>query len=223
LSNTTGIFIGETELSLLPSRGGGITRFTTDGNDPDKESPVYTEPLKISENTTLKTMTVWEGNIRSRTRTFVLSKVVPRSAADRTGTRKVNAAYFEGEFREMPDFDSLTPVWTGRAANLSLDHARRGENYGLKFNGYIKIPETGVWIFYTRSDDGSQLFIGDQLVVDNGGVHGTRERKGAVALESGLHPITLTFFQGAGGKSLEVLYEGPSVPKTVIPADALFH
>ena len=54
-------------------------------------------------------------------------------------------------------------------------------------------------------------------------MHGTRERQGAAALEKGLHRISLAFFQGAGGQSLKVLVEGPSMEKTEIPAGILYH
>ena len=96
-------------------------------------------------------------------------------------------------------------------------------NYALKFDGLIEIRKTGVYIFTTRSDDGTRLFIDDSLIVDNGGVHGVRDRQGAVALEKGYHPIALTFFQGVGEQYLEVFFEGPSGERKTIPAGDLAH
>jgi len=59
-------------------------------------------------------------------------------------------------------------------------------------------------------------------VLDNDGTHGPVTVKGTVRLDKGLHPIRLLFFEGSGGESLEVSYEGPGIPKQPIPAIKLF-
>lgn len=52
------------------------------------------------------------------------------------------------------------------------------------------------------SDDGSVLEIGDRVVVDNDGWHSEAERTGMIALEAGIHPLTVRFVQGSGGSAL---------------------
>jgi hypothetical protein len=49
------------------------------------------------------------------------------------------------------------------------------------------------------------------------------EISGDIALKKGKHPIRLIYFQGRGGKGLEVNYRGPGVKKQEIPAKVLFH
>ena len=53
----------------------------------------------------------------------------------------------------------------------------------------------------------------------------SREGKesGQIALKAGTYPIRITFYQGMGGKGLEVSYKGPGVEKQQIPPQALFH
>lgn len=72
------------------------------------------------------------------------------------------------------------------------------------------------------SDDGSRLWIGDKLGVDNDGLHGPVGRKGYISLKAGLHPITVTFFELSGGDSLWVSHEGPGVQTQWVPKSALF-
>ena len=42
----------------------------------------------------------------------------------------------------------------------------------------MKIPERGVYRFYTFSDDGSKLYIDGKLIVDNDGGHSGRRAEG---------------------------------------------
>jgi hypothetical protein len=73
------------------------------------------------------------------------------------------------------------------------------------------------------SDDGSRLYIGDTLVVDNDGLHGMAEKSGVIALAAGRHPLTVTFFERTGSDGLEVWYVGPRLAKQRIPPDVLAH
>ncbi|MGB5850203.1 MAG: PA14 domain-containing protein [Ignavibacteriaceae bacterium] len=86
----------------------------------------------------------------------------------------------------------------------------------------IDVPSDRIYRFYSESDDGSKLYIHDELIVDNDFTHGMREKFGDVALTKGKHPITLTFFQGEGENGLKVSFYGPGIEKTVIPGEALY-
>jgi len=132
------------------------------------------------------------------------------------------SAYF-GEWQELPDFDELEPVSWNVVPTVGL-HVRgeRKDHFGLKLTGYVEVKKDGLYTFYTSSDDGSKLWIGDRLVVDNDGLHPDLERSGFVRLKAGMHPITVTFFELEGGEALKALYEGPDLEKQEIPASALF-
>lgn len=130
---------------------------------------------------------------------------------------------FEGTWESLPDFDALKPVATGVAEQFDLSKRRREEQYGLRFTGFIDIPREGTYTFHTASDDGSRLRIGNEEVVANDGLHGTKEVGGEIALKAGRHAITLLYFQNSGPAALEVLWEGPDLPKQKVPAAALTH
>lgn len=59
-------------------------------------------------------------------------------------------------------------------------------------------------------------------VASNDGLHGMRERSGRIALAKGRHAISVTMFEKGGGEGLQVRWQGPGVPKQVIPAERLF-
>ena len=135
----------------------------------------------------------------------------------------INYSYYEATMGEtMPDFNSLVLSSTGYADNITLSLPRRGNNFAFKFEGYIEVPADGQYTFFTSSDDGSQLFIGDELVVDNDGRHGYIEKSGTIDLEAGLHAITVTYFEWRMDEGLSVSYQGPGISKIVIPDDVLY-
>ena len=84
------------------------------------------------------------------------------------------------------------------------------------FTGFVDAPTDGLYTFYINSDDGSQLFIGDQLVVNNDGTHAENEESGLIALQAGLHPFTVLFFENAGQEVLTVSWAPPSQSKETI-------
>jgi signal transduction histidine kinase len=62
---------------------------------------------------------------------------------------------------QLPNLSHLPAVRSGVVGNFSLDVESRKEQVGLQFNGFIQITNDAFYTFYTRSDDGSRLFIGD--------------------------------------------------------------
>ncbi len=138
------------------------------------------------------------------------------------GDNGLNYAYYEGTWTSLPDFDSLTPVATGKANNFDIGLRQQDDSFALRFTGYIEIPSNGGYTFYLNSDDGSKLYVNDELVVDNDGTHGMQESSGYRYLLEGIHPITVTYFDHDGENDLMVSYSSLHIPKTQIPVDTLF-
>ena len=55
---------------------------------------------------------------------------------------------------------------SGIADVITVAKKQRVDKFAFEFNGYIKVAGDAVYTFYTRSDDGSKLFIDDEEVVD---------------------------------------------------------
>ena len=130
---------------------------------------------------------------------------------------------FEGEWDELPDFGKLTPARSGTADAFDLTRCERTRHYGVVWRGFLRVARDGVYTFSVASDDGSRLYVGDTLVVDNDGLHGLRWRSGQVALKAGPHAISVIFFERTGDEDLKVYYEGPDITRQPIPPAALCH
>jgi signal transduction histidine kinase len=60
----------------------------------------------------------------------------------------------------LPDFGELMAVKTGVVSNFDLGILPSVEHVGVRFRGWLEIPREGVYTFFTKSDDGSKLFVG---------------------------------------------------------------
>ncbi len=100
---------------------------------------------------------------------------------------------------------------------------RLRDYFFVRWTGIIRVPRDGKYVFFTNSDDGSRLYVGDKLVVDNGGLHAMLEKAGEVELKTGDHPIRVDFFENDGGAGCMLSWDPPGGPKEVIPEGVLFH
>ena len=89
--------------------------------------------------------------------------------------------------------------------------AQRIDHYAIRYTGYVDIPKSGIYTFYLRSDDGSKLYLHDDLVVDNDGSHSSITKQGMMALKKGLHPIRIEYFEDFLGQELRLWYDGPGI------------
>jgi uncharacterized repeat protein (TIGR03806 family) len=197
--------------------------YTTDGSTPHTGSTLYLGTFTLTASATVKARAYATG--------FVDSVVVEESYTvssfrdpenPPTVSPGVDYEHYLGSFDFLPNFDALTPDETGTRSNFNISPRLQDDFFAFRFTGYIDIPTTDVYTFYTRSDDGSQLFIGSSLVVDNDGLHSPATQFGQIALKAGLHAITVTFFEKGGGEVLDVDYESPTMARTPVPDSALY-
>jgi hypothetical protein len=106
----------------------------------------------------------------------------------------------------LPDFSRLEPVgaiWT-TTLNITPRHwkdgfpgvTKRNEWFGIIYTGRFWIQKPGVYDFELTSDDGSKLFIDDQLVIDNDCQHPPLAKESSTELTGGMHRIAVQYFQG---------------------------
>lgn len=223
-----GLFIAGQHVRFHAPQGEGVTlRYTTDGSVPTDRSPEYRGQL-VLEGDTVLTVAAFDADSRSSEPNAAhFQRVVPRAAAavDRALLQPgLHVAYYEGQWKFLPDFNALEPMRTGVASRVRLDALpTREDHFALRFAGFIYAHADGVYTFECLSDDGSKLWIDGQEIVDNDGSHSTQSRRGQVALARGWHPITIGYFEDYAGSALRVSWSGPDFPMREIPATALGH
>jgi len=116
---------------------------------------------------------------------------------------------------EKLNYISTRQAWEGLSDNFK-------DTYASRHTGYIYISTSGSYTFYLKSDDGSKLWINKQLLIDNDGLHGMREKKSTLSLEEGFHTVRIEFFENKGGAGLIFSYKSKTFNKCVVPASVLF-
>ncbi len=219
------VFIDEIEIEIKNQREGSLIRYTLDGSEPSETSILYDKPLILTETTMLKVREYMPNGKAGRIYEGRFAKDKPRKALE-TGDLQPGIKYqffqFSNPVHTTKELTKLEPTTSGVLTSITFPKQDLPEYFGLIFSGYVQVTETGVYTFYSESNDGSCLYIGDKLVVDNDGSHGAVERSGQVALEAGRHPIQIHYFQEGGGKALKVFIEGPGLEKHEIQAEVYY-
>lgn len=218
------LFLDATDVTIQSSQKKVEIRYTTDGSEPTAQSPVAAGgKVHVTQTATIKARSFRDGKAISGSNSATVTKATLRKAESAENLAAgLRFEYFEGDWDKLPDYEHLKAADFGTAKNFSLSPAKKPEHFGLKLYGFVRVPKDGIYTFYTRSDDGSRLYIGDQLVVDNDGPHGSAKKTGVVALAAGVHSIKVLYFNKSGSKDLEVGYAGPGIESRPIPdADVL--
>ncbi len=125
----------------------------------------------------------------------------------------VRYAYYEGSWENLPDFDKIKPMAEGKSEGFDLKAARRGNDFALRFEGYLHLNRAGEYRFHLTSDDGSKVFVDGKPVVVNDGIHAPSHVSTKVRLDKGTHKLTAGVFNGGGGVELLVEIQGPGLAK----------
>lgn len=197
-------------------------RYTMDGTDPTPTSPIYTAPLKIDADCTIKAIAL-DKNARSSV-VSVAQAWVALKPVDVAGTEPghLRCQYYEGKWPSgtvLPDFTTLTPKSESVEAGVVMPQKLATDMYALLYTGYIEVPVDGVYTFFTEANDGANLLIGKRLVVDNtvaGGIGA-----GSVGLYAGRHPIVVQYWEKRHDQFLRVFWSGPGFERVALPATAL--
>ncbi len=133
--------------------------------------------------------------------------------------------YYEEDLSELPEvMNENALVKTGGVSAFDIDKIRNVNDYFvIEFYGYIDVPEDDIYRFYILSNDGSQLQIGHECIIDNNGLHGTFEKRRDIPLKAGYHPITVRYLEVDGPQVLKVSWSSSSIEKEEIPSERLFN
>lgn len=198
-----------------PENDARIT-YTTDGSVPTEKSKAFKAPFVTDKSMMIQARAFKNGYRPSNVKARFINVYQP----DVNGW---NYTYYEGEWKNMPDFSKLTPVKTGRINTLDIEFVKMKEDYwGIVFETTIDIKTDDLYTFFICSDDGSIFKIDDKTLILNDGAHLTTERSGKIALKAGRHKLRIEYFDGRRGQYLNLYYKTASMPKQPVPSSVLF-
>ena len=108
--------------------------------------------------------------------------------------------------KEIPDLRRIKPRGKIYTSTLNIPGrdfregfpgvSKRLEWFAIDYTGRFWIEKPGLYRFALTSDDGSRLYIDDQTVVDNDGLHSPLTKSASLELTGGIHSIRVQYFQG---------------------------
>ncbi|MBL8763753.1 MAG: alpha-L-fucosidase [Phycisphaerae bacterium] len=221
------VFVTSLPVSIATARRNVVVRYTVDGSEPTASSAAASGTLNLTTTTTIKARGFRGAEPVSATtaRTFTKQAARPAALAVLPASARpgLKAQYYQGDFNTLPDFASLKPAKTGVAAAITLAGVPFDDFYAVVYTGWVFIPRDDAYYFNLGSDDGSRLFIGGQLVIDNDGLHSLTTRSAAAPLAKGWHPIRVEMFEKSGGADLALTVSTPGAKPETIPVKSLAH
>jgi len=228
ISAAADIFIESLPITLSTKRDNVQVRYTLDGSAPAADSPIAFAPVALDRSATFRAACFRDGRAVSPIASRQFRRVEPRPpvtpAQTIPGLRAQVFTWDTGDIQSVEALASMRHTSESVAKEFSAKALQpREKHWGIMFRGHIRIPSTGIYEFTTASDDGSRMWIGDTLVVDNDLPHSFKAERGVIALQAGLHPIRVAFFENWGGFDLRVTWREIGHPETAIPAANLVH
>jgi alpha-D-xyloside xylohydrolase len=124
-----------------------------------------------------------------------------------------------GEYYLGKDFNKL---YTTRSdPRIDFDWGSGGplkgmtsDTFSIRWKGQLVPKETGEYTINTIADDGTRLFLNDQLLIDDWQDHAPQVASGKIFLEAGKkYDIKLEYYENAGGASVKLNWVKPSEMK----------
>ena len=197
------LFVDEIMIEMGTATADASIHFTLDGSDPDEESTLYEAPIKISSDTHLKLRAFKKDHIPSKIFSISATRAVFKEADKKNVSEKgVRYTYYEGVFSSVYDMTTKKALKSG-VMNQPVLETDKDDHFGYIYTGLLKIDEDAIYDFYTISDDGSVLEIGNKLVVMNDGSHSAIKASGRIALKKGYHAFKFLYFEDYEGHQLE--------------------
>ncbi len=135
----------------------------------------------------------------------------------------LSATYFNNIDFTGSTITRIDPVIDFSWGGGSPDAAIGNDTYSARWEGFVEAPTSGIYTFFTNTDDGARLWVNDQLIIDRWVNQGPTEIEGTIQMTAGQKiPIKMEYFENGGGAVAQLRWQGPGVSKQIIPSSKLF-
>jgi len=206
----------KTMVTITCAEGNAKIHYSINGADLNESSPIYENPIEISANTILRAQAFLDGYKPSNQSKAVYSFIDPLKNG-------IIWTLYRGRFIKVPDVRQMKPAAHGSVYAFGLTKLDIPKHdIVLQFKSFIQIDKPGKYTFYLTSNDGSNLYVNDRVLIDNDGEHGAKEMSNTIDLEKGRHELRVDYFNGGGGKVLSLSYSSNEISYQPVPEYILF-
>ena len=110
-------------------------------------------------------------------------------------------------------------------ARGQFNDSKLANDFGVRWNGYFHADKAGEVTFSLKSDDGSRLYIGDQLIIDNAKPEDSMKEKQGKAnfSKGGDYPIRVEYYNATGSAGIILGWVNPAGKTVNVPDKKLTH
>jgi hypothetical protein len=143
------------------------------------------------------------------------------------GTCSPSGSGLKGTYFNNMDFTAQVVVRQDATVDFnwgrgSPDPSMDGDEFSVRWTGFVKPKYTQTYTFYTVSDDAVRLWIDGKQVINNWTDHSETEDSGTIALQVGKSAsVKMEYYEGGGDAVAKLLWSSSSQPKQVIPKEQL--
>ncbi len=117
----------------------------------------------------------------------------------------------------------VDPVIDFNWGSGSPDTAIAPDTFSARWLGKIQAIESGSYTFRTTSDDGTRLWVNNQLIIDHFVDQSATAWTGTINLTAGqLYDIRLDHYENTGDAQMKLEWQRPGGAMTTVPTNALF-
>lgn len=221
------------KVSIAPRAGYDI-RYTIDGSDPTLSSPLYAGPFAVEREVVVKAR-FFRGNDPLSLVSAVEYKPCPWALRDADAALETafprGLTYrfipYTGGYARLHEIMMRPVTEHGNADDLSLARWAKKKSYCVIWEGYIRIPISGIYTFHSTAPSGANVIVYDpakDLVMPTA-VSPTYLKTNdtdSIALAAGYHSVRIEMMKfGTHPNVFTLDVEGPNMPKR--PADTMLY
>ena len=185
--------------------------YTLDGTEPSAESSEYKEPLKFSEDATIKIRSVILSGKMSPVRTITVKKEEFSPSVSIANKHKgLKMKIYSGHFNNASELEGkkvsnvkIIKNLNELSSQVKIKRSLRDiKYYGAVAEGYVNIPESGVYYF---SSNNEEVWLDGKLLISNRGqIKRSSHNDKSAALLKGLHSLKVVFLTNVFGGELSL-------------------
>ncbi len=132
-------------------------------------------------------------------------------------------AYFDDDQLTVPVFERTDPTVNFNFGTGAPIPSMGADTFSVRWTGQVESRFTETFTFSTTSDDGVRLWVNDQLIIDDWGLHGETVDTGTIALAAGQrYNVKMEYFDNTGTAVAKLAWSSPSQPLEIIPQSQLY-
>ncbi len=97
------------------------------------------------------------------------------------------------------------------------------DEFSVRWTGQVEAPVSGSYRFRTNNDDGTRVWVNNQLLIDNWVNQGATPREGAINLTAGQkYDLRVEYYESTGGAQAYLMWVVPGSTPAVVPKEQLY-